>query len=521
MKLTRNHLFLCLAAIPVVLHFYLVSSTIVNFPTWGDDFLFFELIEHLKKDSLPDFVAFLFKPHNHIHLLVFGKLFVLLGYVILGSLQLKWIIIAANLMLLGITFTLYRFLKSQSFSTAYLIPITCLLFAPYANIDNYNLIGVVQHTGSIGCLVSIAYLVTQKRHSILLLILLAAYPLISTEGWAMLPFIALYMWITNHPLKKYVIVMGITAIGGLAYLVGQQPTPSNKTPLLDTLTQAPIALLTFLGNAAWPITDTYKIGLNASLGGLLVLLSIWAIRRKIDSPSKWEFPLIIWLQLTLTGAMIVLGRSQGDSISTLILSERFHSYANLALVSTFLLIIPNLEKRTSKWICISICLLYFFGSSAFFNPNKLHCRLRADLSNAYFQSACTSYPMPSAQIHSFIHAPFYQVNSDELLKIPLPKPSKIREIELEIEKKNAGAFSVRIKSIPNKENGDDSRWIIIQSALNPANQLILPFHADKANRPKILEVNSMQLADLSHKNLWLYTIQANNTSRLAYLGSSK
>ncbi len=521
MKLTRNHLFLCLAAIPVVLHFYLVSSTIVNFPTWGDDFLFFELIEHLKKDTLPDFVAFLFKPHNHIHLLVFGKLFVLLSYVILGSLQVKWIIIAANLMLLGITFTLYRYLKSQRFSTAYLIPITCLLFAPNANTDNYNLIGVVQHTGSIGCLVSIAYLVTQKRHSLTLLILLAVYPLISTEGWAMLPFVALYMWITKHPLKKYVIGMGIVAIGGLTYLVGQQPTPSNKTPILDTLTQAPIALLTFLGNAAWPISDTYKIGLNASLGGLLVLLSLWAIRRKITYPSKWEFPLIIWLQLILTGAMIVLGRSQGDSISTLILSERFHSYANLALVATYLLIISNLEKTPSKWICISICLLYFGGSSAFFNPNKLHSRLRADVSNAYFQAASTSYPMPSAQIHSFIFASYYRVNSDELLKMTLPNPSIIKEIDLEIEKKNDGAFSVRIKNIPNKVNSEDLRWIIIQSAENPASQLILPFHADKSNRPKILEVNSMQLADLNHKNLWLYTIQADKTSKLAYLGSLK
>jgi len=120
-------------------------------------------------------------------------------------------------MLLGITFTTYRYLKSQNFSSIYLIPITCLLFAPNANMDNYNLIGVVQHTGSIGCLVWIAYLVTQKKHSIALLILLATYPLISTEGWAMLPFVALYMWLTNHPSKIYVTVMGILAIGGLAF----------------------------------------------------------------------------------------------------------------------------------------------------------------------------------------------------------------------------------------------------------------------------------------------------------------
>lgn len=521
MKLTRNHLFLCLAAIPIVLHFYLVSSTIVNFPTWGDDFLFFELIEHLKKDSLTDFVAFLFKPHNHIHLLVFGKLFVLLGYVIFGSLQIKWIIIAANLMLLGITYTLYRYLKSQGFSIAYLIPITCLLFAPNANTDNYNLIGVVQHTGSIGCLVSIAYLVSQKRYSITLLILLAVYPLISTEGWAMLPFVALYMWITQHPLKKYVIGMGIVAIGGLAYLVGQQPAPPNKTPILDTLTQAPFALLTFLGNAAWPISDTYKTGLNASLGASLIVLSMWAIRRKNTYPSKWEFPLIVWIQLIITGGMIVLGRSQGDSISTLILSERFHSYANLALVATILLIIPNLTKTPSKWICASICLIYFGGSFAFFNPNKLHSRLRADVSNAYLQAASTSYPMPSEQIHSFTYASYYQVNSDELLKLTLPNPPEIKVIDLEIEKKNEGAFSIRINNIPNKVNSGDLRWIIIQSAQHPVSQLILPFHADKANRPKILEVNSMQLTDLTHKNLWLYTIQADKTSKLAYVGSLK
>jgi len=157
----------------------------------------------------------------------------------------------------------------------------------------------------------------------------------------------------------------------------------------------------------------------------------------------------------------------------------------------------------------------------FFNPNKLHSRLRADVSNAFLQSACTSYPMPSAQIHSFLHAPYYQVNSDELIKTTLPYPYNIKEIHLEIEKKNDGAFSVRINNIPNKENREDLRWIILQSTQHPTNQLILPFHADKANRPKILEVNSMQLAGLNHKNLWLYTIQTDKTTKLAYLGSSK
>ncbi len=521
MKLTRNHLFLCLATIPLVFHFYFLSTTLINFPSWGDDFLFFELIEHLHKDNFIGFIQFLFKPHNHIHLLVFGKLFVLLGYFIFGSLQIKYLIVTANALLLGILYTFYRYIKNQNYSYAYLIPVACLLVAPTASADNYNLIGVLQHTGSLLFLVTIAYETSKRTHFFLLIGLLLTYPLVSTEGWAMIPCLGIYMGISRHPMAKTVLCLSLGAIAGLGYLVLHQPQVANSQPLIDSLFQAPMALLVFLGNAAWPLSDTYKILLNTSFGASLALLSIWAIRTNARKRSEWEFPLLIWIQVIVTGGMICLGRSQDASITTLILADRFHTYASIAFIVTLLLLISTPNSGKAKVFLFVIPIIYYLGSFFFFHPDRMHSRLRADASNAYYQGAITSYLADSAQMHAFVHAPYFQAVPAELLTINLAKPPQELLIQLAYDRKSPSKYSIRLNNIPNKTIPAQIRWLIVQSISTPKQQFILPFISDKPNQTKILEVNSRQLPDLKQKHLWIYSLEPKRQPMLHYVGTTQ
>ena len=204
MKPTRNFLWIFLAAIPIVSHFYLLNHTLINFPSWGDDFLFFETIQHVQSDSFVQFVTYLFKPHNQIHVLLFGKVFVLVGYLISGSLHFKTFILLANLMLLAIAYLLYRFIQANKYPISYVIPVLCILFAPHASGDNYQLIGVLQHTGSLLFLTWIAFVSTSAKSSWALLFALVVYPFVSTEGWVMWPIIAFYLFYKQHPLKNLV-----------------------------------------------------------------------------------------------------------------------------------------------------------------------------------------------------------------------------------------------------------------------------------------------------------------------------
>jgi hypothetical protein len=523
MKLTRRILFYCLVAIPIVLHFYLLTNTLINFPNWGDDFLFFELIDHFQRDSWTDFVQFLFKPHNSIHLLVLGKIFVLFCYFLFGSLQLKSIIIFANAFLLGILFLFYRHVKVEKYPTWHILPITILLFAPSVSIDNYNLIGLIQHSASLLFLTLIAYLTVKRTHSILLILLLVSYPLVSTEGWAMLPLMAVFMFVTKHPLKKTVLVLSVLGIGGFGYLMGHYPQTANSTPMLLTLTQAPLAFLTFLGNAAWRISDTYRIPVNAGLGLVLLLISLWGLRKKIMNGEPWGFPTIIWQQILATGAMICIGRSQGSSIATLVLSERFYTYASFATMATYLLIIPRLKSSAfNQALILSGSLIYFVGSFYYYHANQsqLRNRLVADLTNAYNLAASTSYHVESGQLTYFMHVPFYQAPPADMLQPRIPRVQKLKLISINLEKQANGTLSFQIDQIPGKISLNENRWLAIQSQSSPDSTFIVPFFLDKENKPKIVHINSLQLQAINQKNLWLYTQMENGQARVSYLGST-
>ncbi len=518
MKPTRNNLFLCFSAIPIVIHFYLLNQTIINFPSWGDDFLFVELIEHYQKDSWRDFWGFLFKPHNQIHILFFGKVFTLFAYLIFGSLQFKYIILLANLLLLGIATLFYKYLQAQKYNSAHFISITCILFAPMASIDQYNLIGVLQHTGSLFFLTLIAYLATSRKRSVIMCIVAVFYPLVSTEGWAILPLLTMYMYLTKHPLKKLMLLLCMVGISIFGYFLAQHPQPEESKSVINILFQTPIALLSFLGNTTWPISDSYKIGLNAVWGAILVFLSLYFLRKN----KQWEMPGILWLQILATGAMICIGRSQGNSITTLILSERFYSYASFAMIGTYLLGIPHFNKSSIRLNLILIfSCLYFFGSLYYWTKRQdaLHNRLRADLTNAYRSASLLNYPAAPEQIRMLMEAKYFQVDKEALLTCAQENPTKFQALKnYSLEERN-GQLSLQIFDIPEKESEAEQRWLAIQSVTNPDSSYLVSFLRDQANKPRLVHINSLQLTKLRGKNIWLYTQKANGTKLTQYLGS--
>ena len=522
MKPTRNILWIFLAAVPIVSHFYLLNQTVINFPSWGDDFLFFETIEHFQSDTFVQFISYLFKPHNQIHVLLFGKVFVLISYLISGSLNFKTLILLANLLLLGIAYLIYRFLRANKYASWHLIPILCILFAPYASADNYNLIGVLQHTGSLFFLTLIAYLSTVKNNKWALLFALVVYPFVSTEGWVMWPIITFYLFYKQHPLKNLVGSMSVFALIGLGFLVFAKPAEGSSSPLFQVILQAPLALFTFLGNAAWPVSDTYKIYINAVFGLAIFSLSGFGIWKCIKLKSAWEMPAILWLQILATGAMICVGRSQGNTIATLVLSERFFTYGSLALISTYLLLIPLFDQFAVKNRSIlTLAFLYFTGSFYFYETkqDQLSTRLRADLTNAFYTSSSTSYPIPSHQLQALLQAPYYQLDPTELLPRLTEKAAESAPLIAEMAFDANGHISLKINYIPAKQSFSDKRWISMQSIPHPDSNIVGSLVSDQSNPQKVVQLNSLQLTNLKQKHVYLYTQQASGHLSVQYLGS--
>jgi hypothetical protein len=447
---------------------------------------------------------------------------VLIGFLITGSLNFKTLILLANLLLLGIAYLIYRFLQANKYASWHLIPILCLLLAPHANGDNYHVIGVLQHTGSLFFLTWIAYVSTLKKPSWVLLLALLIYPFVSTEGWVMVPIISFYLFYKQHPFKYIVGSMSIFAFIGLGFLVFAKPSEGPSSPLFQVILQAPLALCTFLGNTAWPVSDTYKIYINATFGLALFSISGFGIWKSKRLSSAWEMPTILWLQILATGAMISVGRSQGNTIATLVLSERFFTYGSFALISTYLLLIPIIDQYAIKNRSIlAIAFLYFMGSYYFYESKQgqLGTRLRADLTTAFYSSSSTSYPIPSQALQALLHAPYYQVDSSELLPRLTEKTDLHTPLHTSMEISANGHITLKINDIPAKESWSDARWIAMQSATNPDSSIVCSLASDQANKQKVLHLNSLQLTILTQKHIYLYTQKASGHLSVQYLGS--
>ena len=229
-------------------------------------------------------------------------------------------------------------------------------------------------------------------------------------------------------------------------------------------------------------------------------------------------PILLWLQILATGAMICIGRSQGNSIATLVLSERFFTYGSFALISTYLLLIPHLH--TNRYV-FAFSFIYFIGSSYFFNDRQgqLNIRLKTDVTNAFYTSSSTSYPIPSHQLQALLKAPYFNINRTELLPKHPQNTANVTPLNAFQEASPNGRMSLKINDIPEKESRSDQRWLSIQSATNPDSSIVCSFVADKANKQKVVQLNSLQLANLKQKHFWLYTQKTNGLVSVQYLGS--
>jgi hypothetical protein len=220
--------------------------------------------------------------------------------------------------------------------------------------------------------------------------------------------------------------------------------------------------------------------------------------------------------------MICIGRSQGNSITTLILSERFYTYASFAMIGTYLLGIPHFNKSNIRlnMILLFSCL-YFTGSFYYWTKRQdaLHNRLRADLTNAYQSASLLNYPAAPEQIRMLMEAKYFQVDKEALLTYPLESPTKFQALKSYSLDERNGQLSLQLNDIPEKVLEADQRWLAIQSVTNPDSSYLVSFIRDQAKKPRLVHINSLQLTNLRGKNIWLYTQKANGTKLTQYLGS--
>ena len=436
----KKRLFLgfCIAiSLPIIIHFFHLYFTLENTPTWSDDFLFLEMIPDLFDGaSTKSLVSQLFASHNEIHRIAFARIWVAFYYLIAHEINFKNLILLANLQMIVILIPFYGYLKRQKLSPLHLIPITLILFSGFGNLDNYSLIGSLQHTSSIMFMVWISYglLYFQDKKWVLLLALF--YPFVSSEGLAFIPMVAVILWMQKNKWAPIFSFLGVGIIG--FYIANYHPLQkANLAITANTFFELGQGFLGFLGIFRLPFSDSHRSEIAALLGLIvfgILIFSILQVWRKQTFQSL-AFPFLIYAQIMATGALICIGRFQMGDILDIAISERFFTYGLIGLILLYLILIHPFEYLHRSWTPGLLIGLLFFLTSTYFSiiPTKaISLRLQADLINTFYQKKSSAY---EGQIYDFnlLHNPKYYRFPDA----KIPSLSSIQE-----GMKNASIFKI-------------------------------------------------------------------------------
>lgn len=440
-----------LASIPAVLHFAKLTHLLINFPSFGDDFQYLQLVEFIQHHSFFENVEAIFQPHNQIHRIAYGRLMMLISYCFWGFIDFKWMTIFANFQLLAIAIPIFLYLKKEKHSLWHMIPISFILFSSYGNLDNFGFIGVSQHTGSMLFLVWISYGLVYAENKWWVLLLAFIYPFVSTEGIAFLPIVAFVLWKNKSSLTYYfagaAVIVILIYVSGLSF---SEKTQAINPPILTYI----MAFLSFLGLFMIKISDTFVGLINISAGILLCFILLYGIKK--GSIRLISFPILLIIQIILVGILICVGRSsQGDLIS-IVNSERFLFYGIISLIGLYLCCL-NLPIFSKSLIPLTGLAITFYILSYFYSVDTLEnmrLRINSDVNNAHNFMPLSSYSISPLDYELINHRSYYHLPKDEIISLDIALlTSALKTLKIKsIDSLGSGKYHVNLESPIINEN---------------------------------------------------------------------
>lgn len=481
----RNIFLVVLVLIPAAIHFFLLNKFLVNFPSWGDDIIYLDLIEKFDKISWPERINEIFAFHNYIHRLAFSRTLLILYAKILANIDFKLIIMLANLQWLVILWIIFKYLKREQMSAWYLVGVSILLFSVNGNLDNYGLIGVLQHLSSILFMVLISYGLIYKSNHIWPLFLTLLYPFVTTEGLVFTLLVLCFVYFTK---SKFRVIFSILMVFLFVFYfhdyVGDHSNIS-QTGYLEKIYLFGKGVLVFLGSSlkhnvlvAWVI-------------GLFILVYcanfFWqtVAQKSASKPSPRLFLIFLFLQTLMTGALIAIGRvsNGGESALQVLLADRFYTYGAFLLVILYLMVLVDLREKAFMKPAYFIVPACIFGIFSFSNAQKrlydLKNRVQLDASNAFLFKKSANYILTSHDSYLLSNAGLYdfpsEINDLTIAKLNRLKISGGQKLTLEKQDQidpQIGQYKILNLSVFEKTSVRNV--VYLESESNPMGGILIP-----------------------------------------------
>ena len=496
----RNIFLVVLILIPVAIHFFLLDKFLVDFPSWGDDIIYLDLIEKFDKISWSERLTNIFDFHSYIHRIAFSRTLLILYFKIIGIINFKVIIMLANLQSVAILWIIFKYLKREQMSTWYLVGVSILLFSVNGNLDNYGLIGVLQHLSSILFMVSISYGLIYKPNHIWPLFMTLLYPFVSTEGLVFILWVLCYLYFTKSKFRvTFTILFTLIFV---FYFHNYEGDHSNmpKTDYVEKIYLFVKGILVYLGSSLkHNVSIAWVIGLFiiAYCGHFL-----WqTISEKTASkPSAKLFPLFLFVQTLMTGALIAIGRvsNGGEAALQVLLADRFYTYGAFLLVILYIMLIVDLKNKAFMKPIYSLIPAVLFGIFSFSNAQKrlydLKNRVQLDASNAFLFKKSVNYILTSRDSYLLSNAGLYhfpmEIEDLSLGKLNQLKISDGQKLTLEKQYQidpQIGQYKIFNSSVLEKTT--NGHVVYLRSDSNPNAGILIPIVQINQGRDYIIKVH--------------------------------
>ncbi len=464
----------------ILFHFIIVNYLTVPFPFWGDDLVFVDFVRRVTQGEL-DLLQGYYPFHGGIHANVLMKIFLLIQNKILGIINYKISVLIGQLSLGILLCYFLNYFKKLSIPIFSQLAFIFLLFSLKGNSDNFNLLGILQHTITIVLITICGYLaLINKKLFPAFCIANLGLIFISTEiigALVLLCGIALLLK-SNH---RFFYVL-ISILNVIVYYLGinysnslLHQTSSNFHFSIHFFQ----GLMIFMGG----LFSNFKLIIVLSFSYLLIqLVSFLRIEgdfvQKIQNPKF--FPNFLFLSVLFIGAFIQVGRTDNPAVDHAFntsIAQRFSFYHLTFLLSSFLAIIQFEKFRSMKFSLLFLSFgLLFYSYNLLKTWNKLSIdknRIYIDAFNYRFLNDNLTYGADESQVKRIV--------SSNLLYFPEFQDLKEMKIDKEIQVKNIiedGQYTIMFF-----ESKLENQIAMIQTKNNK--KLLVPIIDVSSNSPSI------------------------------------
>jgi hypothetical protein len=373
MKLLLKIFSYLLVATPVILFFYFFAINIVDVPI-NDDFALLDFInKYLESNNFSEKIKLLFAQHNE-HRIFYDRMFTLLSYKLIGTVNFTFLATIGNLSLIVICLIFYKIFNNLKRNVIYFVPVTVLLFSlsswenitfPMATLSNFSVLLFI--------ISSIFFLtkneITKKTELALAFLLFVLAVFTQGAGVFLIP-ISSFIFLIKKEYKTGFIYLLFQILILLIYFYDYENYGNNKS-ILDLLLTEKLALIKFMFAFLGSSLSYFLVFTNNSEQSIIFttiagfLFSFFFLFITYKKYYKQNLFIYCLMALIVLSAIAVSFSRIGNGIETAVAS-RYRINSLLFLIAIYFWVIDTIRLKNDRILLYPILVasisFFFFIS---------------------------------------------------------------------------------------------------------------------------------------------------------------